>query len=357
MKGYLYIQLIGYSPERFLNLCKNKNINIWGLKSCHNHYEMNILMKDFKNLRPLCKKTITKVRIKERIGLPFLLYQLKNRKSFICGCVCAIVILFLSSLHIWSIQIIGNQKLSCDVISTYLENQDITKGIPIKKVDCKEIASNMRENFEDIVWVSVSIDGTSLSIELKENQDSMIQMEEDKIPSDIVAKEDAIIKSIIVRSGIPMVQPGTSVKKGDLLVSGSIPILNDSKEVVSTHYVKADADIIGETQFIYQDKIDGFYQSKQYIKDGINKEIFQDYTWIKYRTIKKYILIDSNYTEDEKSTILQNNHIKFCDSLVQDNIKILEENLIITHYDNYSTSRSHLRLEQPIDLLSKNMIQ
>ena len=48
---------------------------------------------------------------------------------------------------------------------------------------------------------------------------------------------------MITRQGIPLVHPGDTCKEGDILVSGELPIMNDSQEVVRYAYVKADADI------------------------------------------------------------------------------------------------------------------
>ena len=42
IQGYLKIRVTGYSPERFLNLCKNKKIDVWGLEARHNAYDMYI---------------------------------------------------------------------------------------------------------------------------------------------------------------------------------------------------------------------------------------------------------------------------------------------------------------------------
>ena len=57
LSGYLKIQITGYSPERFLNLCKNKDIYIWDLEAKENTYEMHITVKGFRKLKPILKKT------------------------------------------------------------------------------------------------------------------------------------------------------------------------------------------------------------------------------------------------------------------------------------------------------------
>ena len=95
IQGYLKIRITGYSPERFLNLCKNKKIAVWGLLSDRNAYVMYIKVSGFRRLKPILKKTQTKVTIEERIGLPFFFYKYRKRKLFFIG------FLFCLFLFIW----------------------------------------------------------------------------------------------------------------------------------------------------------------------------------------------------------------------------------------------------------------
>ena len=379
LKGYLTIQLIGYSPERFLNICKSKHIDVWDLQSYKNHYKMNIYIKDFKKLKPLCKKTSSRIRILEKRGLPFNLYSLQKRKCFVTGCILSFIFLFLTSHHIWKIEVQGGQKITPDVICSFLDENDIRKGTLIKNIDCKNLAAKMRKGFEDIIWVSVSIDGTDLIIELRENTDSVIVSKEEETPSDLIADCDGIVTSIITRNGIPQVQIGDEVVKGDLLVSGSIPILNDNKEIIGTNYVKADADIFVESIETYQDTIESTYKKKNYLKNSIyfefgpikypmksknNMEVFIDNNWFKWGTLKSYQFVNDSYSESERETILQNHYAKYCDTLTSEHKVILESHFLITHYENYSIAASYLRLERQIgesrkiiDFSSEDMLQ
>ena len=81
MQGYLRIIVTGYSPERFLNLCKNKNIDIWGLQPQKDTYKMHIKVKDFKKIKPMVRKTVSKVKIEKKIGLPFFFFKFRIRCS------------------------------------------------------------------------------------------------------------------------------------------------------------------------------------------------------------------------------------------------------------------------------------
>ena len=70
---------------------------------------------------------------------------------------------------------------------------------------------------------------------------------------DLVADRDCVIDSITVRKGTVQVKRGEKVKKGTVLVSGQVPVLNDAKEVTGYQYHQADADITGITTLEYEE--------------------------------------------------------------------------------------------------------
>ena len=58
ISGYLRVQVTGYAPERFLNLCGNHNIVIWNLLRIENGYEFFISLKAFRELKPDRKSVV-----------------------------------------------------------------------------------------------------------------------------------------------------------------------------------------------------------------------------------------------------------------------------------------------------------
>lgn len=108
MRGYLCIRITGYSTERFLNACRHKGIYLWGLRAVSGAYEMNIPISGFRRLKPIIRKTGTKVTIVRKSGLPFYLYQYRKRKLFFVGVFCCVFLIFGMSRYIWNIDITGN---------------------------------------------------------------------------------------------------------------------------------------------------------------------------------------------------------------------------------------------------------
>ena len=276
-KGYVRIRVTGSSYERFLNMCAKHQIELWDLLEAHNAYEMNLSIRGFKTLRPLVKKSGTKVRIIERYGLPFFLHRHRGRKALPCGVLFGVLLMMFLSGFIWDIHIEGNQARTDDVIFDFLTEQRITHGMWKSRIDCKALAADIRKAFDDIIWVSVKIQGTRLLIDVKENTDLALEEEVDYGPSDLISDVDGVVQEIITRSGTPVVKAGDTVKKGQPLVLGQVEILDDAGEVADYQYVAADADIYVKTTYSYNETFSMKYIKKEYtgrMKKGVFLTVF-----------------------------------------------------------------------------------
>lgn len=272
-RGYIKIRVSGYSPERFLNACSHKGIYLWGLSPVRGAYEMYTDAKSLKKMKAVLKKTGTKAEIVGRYGLPFFLHRYRKRKVFFAGIFFCAVLIYILSLFVWEIDIEGNLRQTDEAILSFLDSENVHHGMPVSKVDCSKIAARIREEYEDIIWVSASIQGAKLVIQIKENEDllneeQMLESQDEKENgTDLVADRDCTIVSIVTRSGVPAVKAGSEVKKGDLLVSGRIEMKNDAGEVVGYRYREADADIRGEYVQQYDNTVEREYLVKDYIKE------------------------------------------------------------------------------------------
>ena len=268
-KGILRIRVTGDSYDRFLNLCAHHQIALWNLEYHDHAYEMDISIKGFRMLRPLVKKSRTRVRILKRHGLPFFLYRYQKRKMLFAGMLCGIILMYIMSCFLWRIDIEGNQQITEGQITKYLETIHIADGTKISSIDCKELAAMLRRQFEMFTWVSVKQEGTRLLIQVKENQDITPKTQNtdfipDMTPSDLVSDRNGVITSMITRKGVPVVAVGDIVKKGDLLVKGVLEIFDDSGETSGYQYCHSEADIFIKTSYIYHDQIALKIRDKQY---------------------------------------------------------------------------------------------
>lgn len=382
LQGYLQIQITGYSPERFLNLCSYKQLYLWGLEPQKNSYDMYITVKEFRKLKPIIRKTGTKVTIIKRIGLPFFLHKYRKRKLFFSGIFLCILIIYILSLFIWEINITGNTRETDETLLEYLQASKVTHGMYKKKVDCERIVKDIRKKFDDIIWVSAHVQGTKLYIHVKENTDTFFADVLEEKASDIVAKKDGVITNIITRQGVPLVKAGDEVKAGDILVTGEVDVLSDSGEVINSHYQNADADIVAQTVVEYENKLSFSYLEKKDMKSNRYGIYFKlgDYNfrlgylknqyreWEQYTSekqlkigpqfylpiiigtqkISQYQSQEKVYTKTEMQRLLSEHFQTYCKELEASNIVILEKNVQIYFHKTYAKAKGSLTLQEPI---------
>ncbi len=266
LKGYVRIRILGNSYDRFLNLCAYHEIKLWELLPVDEAYEAYVSRKDFKKLKAIVKKSHASVRITERRGLPFFVHRYRKRRVYLAGIAAAFALMVWLSAHIWNISIDGNLSQTDDVIFEYLTQAGIRHGMWKAGVDCRELAAGIRSSFTEFAWVAAELKGTRLLIHVKEGiaGTGEEETEEEQQPSSLVATHAGTVFSIYTRAGLPAVQAGDEVKKGDLLVSGVIPIYNDSGEAVSWQSVAADADIVIQRKQKYYDEVPFSEKQKYY---------------------------------------------------------------------------------------------
>lgn len=249
-KGYVYVRLSGYAPERFLNLCGSHDILIWNLKSTKDGYEFCISVAGFKQLRPILKKTRTHIRIQKRYGMPFELYHYRKRKMFAMGMLLFAGLIYYLSGFIWNIEVNGNSYLSEEVVLCFLSKEHASFGTKKKNIDCAALEETLRSRYPEVIWTSIKIYGTKMTVDIQENllPEENYEEKKEETAHDIVAADDGLITEMITRSGTPAVTVGTPVKKGDVLVNGYVEILNDDGETAQYLYRTADADVIAKVK-------------------------------------------------------------------------------------------------------------
>ena len=380
LRGYLYVRIGGIDPERFINLCINKKIFIWNLKKAEDSYQFYILRKNYKKLKPIARKTKIIPRITRKNGLPFLLHRYHNRKGFFAGFLVCAVLIYILSLFIWDISVLGGSKYTPETITKFLKESNVYTGILKKKVDCQEIEETIRLTYKDIGWVSAEMKGTRLILKITETNmpaPAINAME----PSHIVATKDAIIKSIITRTGTPMVREGDVVHKGDVLVSGVNNIMADFDIVLRKEPVVADADIKCKTFYDYYEKIPLNYLNKQYTQEEkkgyfislFGKKLFlynPRNSYLKYDIIvnektlhitpsfylpfrygsiitKEFEEIKQKYSEIEAVSVAESHLNRYFENLKKNHVIITENNVKITVENNYCIAQGRIMVEEP----------
>lgn len=257
-RGYLWIRVSGDGASRFINLCGIRHMMLWDIRKDGESYTMCISLKSFFEMKDIVRKTSTRVVVLKRIGLPFLMSGVKKRWFFPAFLVIVTVLFLLSQLLLWNIHIEGNVSISREEIVAFLEEYEVKKGVLIKNVDTDLLEKEMRGRFPSITWISVYLEGNSLTMNIKENDKPIPEesTEQEKIHKegfleeekgmDICANKAGKVVSIVTRTGTPAVQAGDEVQVGDVLIRGVVEIFDNEGNVRERVNVHADGDIMLE---------------------------------------------------------------------------------------------------------------
>ena len=282
----------GEETLRFVNLCRNNGIELRHLVRRENAIQMEIDAENFKKLRPLVRKTHVKIHILNRHGPAFFFYRHKRRWWFLLGMTVFAGMIYILSLFVWQIDIDGNRKYTDALILQALAQMDVKTGCRKSEIDLPEIEEELRIMYNEITWVSASIAGTKLQIELREGdlkisgssgggQTGNVKRVENRennpktqngeseidLPANLVADEDAIITNLVVRRGTVAVRYGDEVKKGDVLIEGKVYIYNEDETLKKVDYLSAEGDVFGKYQELYEKH----YQRKHEVRSYTGK--------------------------------------------------------------------------------------
>ncbi|HOM01438.1 MAG TPA: sporulation protein YqfD [Acetivibrio sp.] len=224
IRGYVIIFVEGYFLEKFVNICTRRQILLWDIKRRQSSkMTLKVSIRGFKMLKPVAKKTGCRIRILKKRGLPFFLNRYRRRKTFLLGAAVFIVLFYIMTSFVWSVEVTGNKNIETDLILKSLAAHGVKPGVLKYKINPEEVAGNIILDVDGLSYVNVLVRGTKIKVEVAEGvkRPQIVPLNE---PCDIVAKKDGVIKSIVVKIGQAQVKEGDTVRKGQLLISGSIPI-------------------------------------------------------------------------------------------------------------------------------------
>ncbi len=379
LRGYVRIYLTGFSPERFMNLCNNHQIELWDVTPIGDGYEFYMDINGFFACKDFLRKTKTKVVLRDKLGLPFLLYRYRKRKLFFIGLLTCLCALFLATRFIWAFELDGNRQLTEDMLWKFLEMQNVSYGMAIKDLDIDAFEKALREEYDYITWASVKIEGTKLHITIKENEVTAESKVYEGESGDLRATVSGNLISIVTRNGVPLKKNGDPICKDEVIISGIIPIYNDDGTMRDYHEIRADGDILIESILPYKDSLSLQYQKKIYTGNTEQTPVLGfgekelvlgkvdmtcEYEMISVRKAVKlfdnlylpliyghneyveYTITESTYTEEEATQILNDRFLRFCETLEEKGVQIMQKNVKIEYIGNDSCMSGHLIIRQ-----------
>ena len=236
--AYVKFEGLGGFQEKFIGKLIENNIQLYDISHSKAAIYALIKPRDYITVCRTGKKYGVRVRVRERQGLYFRLYNYRRRWGLVLGALCCCGVITILSQFIWDIKISGNERVSDTEICRSLEQHGVKPGAGRLSFDTKVCELNAMLEISDLSWISVEREGSRVYVKVSETD----VPEKEEIPIDapcnIISDCDGQLISAIVRRGALQVEKGSAVRKGQLLVSGTID--DNGGNVV---YVHSDADL------------------------------------------------------------------------------------------------------------------
>ena len=176
--------------------------------------------KTLKKVAPALDKSGIIVYIINIYGFKRLMSRYGTRYGLMLGAFAFAVILWMSTLFVWKVEVEGTELLSREQMRTELKEMGVYPGRLLSGIDRSSVRNEFLAKHPELSWAALNFKGTTVSLTVKETSE---RPEPDESACGLlVAKSDGVVRSVLVYEGSAVIKEGSVVRKGDVLITGLI---------------------------------------------------------------------------------------------------------------------------------------
>ena len=173
------------------------------------------------NLRELAERAGCVTEREASRGLPDFLGRFRTRYAFLVGLVFALCAVSFLSRFVLTVEVSGNQRVPTAVILSQLRRLGVRPGVYGPSLNRKQLVQEALLELEDLSWMALNLQGTRLEVVVREAVKTPERVDESGY-FHIVAQADGVVTHVEPEQGDAVVQEGSVVAEGDLLISGIV---------------------------------------------------------------------------------------------------------------------------------------
>lgn len=231
-------------PERVLNLCAEYGIVFWDLSwESAVAFTFKMTRRDWKRLRRLSRRIDCDMTAVSWKGAPFFLGRVRRRYGLWITFGICLAALFMGSFFVWDFEIEGNETVSEQEILRALAKNGIGFGTYGFSIDSFELRNYMLLDVPKLSYIAVNVKGCRAYVQVRERKPAP-EIISKRDAGNTVASKDALITAVQPWDGEKQVLPGTTVKTGQLLISGVV-----QNNVSGVRYLRGMGKVYGRTWY------------------------------------------------------------------------------------------------------------
>ncbi|MBQ2895197.1 MAG: sporulation protein YqfD [Oscillospiraceae bacterium] len=218
--GFAVVEITAASPALFLNECARQDISFWDVRvvdAC----TLRLCLRggDLRRAETAARRCGCTLAILRRQGGRAALSRLRRQGYLCAGALAALLLLFVSSLYIWDIQVVENDSTVPDrEILAVLEEIGVGCGRRWVGLSSDMIRNAALLRLPELSYLTVNVHGSQAEV-LARGREPVPELRAEQSPASITAKTGGVITEMHVLEGEQLVAVGDTVMAGDVLVS------------------------------------------------------------------------------------------------------------------------------------------
>lgn len=227
MNKTINIKVVGYL-DRFMNKCIKNNIFLFNINYINDDTAtMTIYLNDYKTIKKL--NYYSKISITGYNGLDRLINNFKSNFFKYLIVLFSFILMDVLTSFIIDVNIIHENKNIRSLVLKELNNKGIKKySLAYSDSKLEQIKKEIiKDNPNTLEWINITRSGMKYIVRIEER--IIKEDQNDNSYRHVVATKEGQITKILSSKGEILVRQGDYVKKGDILISGSINLYDEIK--------------------------------------------------------------------------------------------------------------------------------
>lgn len=267
LRGSVRVRVESAWPERILNLCSARHIELreprW---HSANELSFSVARRDVRAFRQAIANTDAQWEIERREGAPYFLGRFRRRHALLAGLAAFAALLIVNSLFIWDFDVSGNDTVPTEKILRVLAKNDVHRGTFAHSFRSQDLCNHALLDLPELSWLTVNVRGCRAYVVVRERE-TVPEIVNERQAANVVAKRSALVTRVLALDGRAMVQKGTVVQAGQLLISGVVETGGAENPSVDTRFLAGRGEVWGRTWRELSVKIPLAYEAKNYTGD------------------------------------------------------------------------------------------
>lgn len=264
LRGYVRVRVESAWPERILNLCAARGIELREPKwTSASELRFAVARRDFRAFRQALGNTDARWSLERKAGAPYFFARFRRRYALLAGLMACIALLIVNSLFIWDFEVSGNDTVPDEKILRVLAENGVRRGTFVHSFRSQDICNRTLPELPELSWLTVNVRGCRAYVVVRERVLSP-EIVNHRSPTNIVSKRAALVTRVLALDGRAMVQKDAIVQKGQLLISGVAEISDVMQPSASTRFLAGKGEVWGRTWHELSVKIPLTYEAKCY---------------------------------------------------------------------------------------------